>query len=171
MAISRSSLVILFNYQDFFMIRLSRLADYAVLLLKYLASQPKDSLICASALATACSLPEPTASKVLKLLLRGNFLLSVRGTQGGYSLIRDAKEISIAEIISCIDGPIALTDCMGNFESVCSIEENCATRHGWRKVNDAVEKALAGIFLSDFLNQPNNLKAETDFLAPRAKSV
>ena len=130
------------------MIKLSRMADYGVVLMTQLAREP-DVLRTAPELAQACSLPLPTVSKILKLLAQDGLLGSQRGTKGGYFLGRDAVDITMADLIGALDGPIALTDCMGADGLVCEIEALCPTRTNWRRINDAMIEALSGVTLAD----------------------
>ena len=130
------------------MIKLSRMADYGVVLMTQLAREP-DALRTAPELAQACGLPLPTVSKILKLLAQGGLLASHRGTKGGYVLGRDAEAITMADVIGTLDGPIALTDCMGADGLVCEIEALCPTRTNWRRINDAMVQALSGVTLAD----------------------
>ena len=130
------------------MIKLSRMADYGVVLMSQLAREPA-ALRTAPELAQACGLPSPTVSKVLKLLAHDGLLVSHRGIKGGYLLGRDAVEISMADVIGALDGPIALTDCIGPDGLVCEIEALCPTRTNWRRINDALIEALSGVSLAD----------------------
>ena len=93
------------------MIKLSRLADYAIVLMTQLAGRPS-SLMQAPDLALVTGLPVPTVAKTLKQLVQAGLVESQRGAKGGYALIRDAANIPVTEIITAVDGPIALTDCL-----------------------------------------------------------
>ncbi len=130
------------------MIKLSRMADYGVVLMTQLAREPQ-ALRTAPDLAQACGLPLPTVSKILKLLAQGGLLESQRGVKGGYQLAIDAEGITIADLIGALDGPIALTDCMDADRLVCEIEALCPTRTNWRRINDAMIEALSGVSLAD----------------------
>jgi FeS assembly SUF system regulator len=135
------------------MIKLSRLADYAVVLLTQMGSESKgvhNSLD----LAVSTGLPVPTVSKVLANLVRQGVLLSVRGAKGGYRLAAAPERISVARIIAAIDGPIALTQCVDHTAEECSVEMLCPSRAGWHKINQAVERALAEVTLADLMGQP-----------------
>src|SRR5262250_2698135 len=112
------------------MIRLSRLADYAVVLSGTLAREP-ERYHNAFELAEATLLPAPTVSKILASLARGGITVSHRGAKGGYRLARAPKDISIADIVSAVDGPIALTVCLEQGEGACDVESICQSRHGW----------------------------------------
>lgn len=130
------------------MIKLSRMADYGVLLMVELARGGARSATSAE-LARATVLPQPTVSKLLKQLAAAALLTSRRGPSGGYGLARDAADISVAEIISALDGPIALTECMTHDGIVCEIEALCPTRTNWRRINDALVGALDSVSLAE----------------------
>ena len=129
------------------MIRLSRLADYGVVLMTHVATGSERPQTAAAA-AAATRIPEPTASKILKLLARAGLLESQRGINGGFALARAPGDITVAEIVTAVDGPIALTECQ-EIDGACSFEEFCPTRGNWRKINTAVHHALDEISLAD----------------------
>jgi len=129
------------------MIRLSRLADYGVVLTTQLARAP--TVRTAPELAHATGLPQPTVAKILKQLAHEGVLMSHRGATGGYSLARPASALTVADIIAALDGPIALTQCMGTNEEHCGIQSLCPTHPNWRRINDAVTRALSEVTLAE----------------------
>lgn len=131
------------------MLRMSKLTDYSIVLMSFLA-QKTDVKYSAHALADAVQVPEPTVKKVLKALSHADLLISERGAQGGYSLKRSAKEISVAEIIAAIEGPIALTECVSE-QSHCEQETHCSIQTNWQRINNAVFHALDEVKLADML--------------------
>jgi FeS assembly SUF system regulator len=133
------------------MIRISKMADYAVVVLAALA-RSDEAQMTASGISGTTGLPEPTVAKVLKLLSRGDFLGSTRGVNGGYKLTRSAAEISVAGIISVIDGPIALTACADGSDQPCGYESHCAVKGRWNSVNNAVRGALESVTLADMMH-------------------
>ncbi len=137
------------------MIKVSKLTDYAVVLLSNMADMEQDR-VSASGLAQATNLPEPTVCKVLKILTKSNIILSTRGVNGGYSLGADLDSISIAQIICAIDGPIALTACVeSGVEGItCCIHNTCTVRGRWDDVNKALHTALDNVKLSDMVQPP-----------------
>ena len=132
------------------MIRLSRLADYGVVLMTHIAAS-SEPLNTAHAVARATRIPEPTVGKILKTLSRGRLLVSQRGANGGYTLARPPEEISVTEIIAALDGPIALTECLDADTGPCWLENVCPTRSNWQKINNALRRALADISLADMV--------------------
>ena len=131
------------------MLRKGKLTDYGIVLMSYLASKTylKHS---AHSLSDAVNMPLPTVRKVLKALSQAGLLISERGAQGGYNLIRSPKQISVADIIAAIEGPIALTECVSD-ESHCDQESHCSIQTNWTKINNAVFYALDEVKLSDML--------------------
>lgn len=103
----------------------------------------------ATELKDATGIPRPTVSKLLKLLSGAGLLESRRGTNGGYVLGRPTEDISVADIISALDGPIALTECITLDGAVCEIEALCPTRTNWRQINDVLVGALDGVSLAE----------------------
>ncbi len=101
------------------MLRMSKLTDYAIVLMSYLASKIVQQHS-AHTLADSVNMPLPTVRKVLKALSNSGLLTSECGAQGGYSVGYNPKKISVAEIISAIEGSIALTECVGD-DSHCDI--------------------------------------------------
>lgn len=130
------------------MLRMTKQADYGIVLMSHLAGQP-ESRFPASELSTETHLPLPTVSKILKLLCREGLLTSHRGVKGGYSLSKDPHDISVAAMISALDGPIAFTECIEDTPGSCSQEDNCHLRANWQRINLAVRQALEDISLFD----------------------
>jgi FeS assembly SUF system regulator len=130
------------------MIRLSRLTDYGIVLMSYMAAH-RERAINAAELAAAAQLPLPTVGKLLRLLAREELLVSQRGVKGGYMLAHAPEEISIAGIIRALEGPIALTVCTTAPSGDCEYEPQCPVRKPWQRINRAVRAALEQITLAD----------------------
>lgn len=129
------------------MIRISRLTDYASLLLAQMATS-EAALHTAADLAAETHLPAPTVSKVLKALVRADLLASQRGAGGGYRLARSPERISVLEIISAMEGPVAITECV-HLDGACDVERHCQVRGNWQQINVVVREALSNMTLSD----------------------
>lgn len=128
------------------MLKLSRLADYATLLMCRM-TRDAEAAQSAAQLAEALGLPLPTVAKLLKRLTRAQLLSSERGGKGGYRLARSAASISLVDVISAVDGPPALTQCVSAPGS-CAIEVSCETREHWVAINYAVSGVLSGVSLA-----------------------
>ena len=152
------------------MIRLSRLADYAVVITGYMAVQPT-RVFSAFELADGTGLPAPTVSKVLTALGRAKVVKSLRGVKGGYQLARTPQEITAGDIISAVDGPIALTLCLEH-DGSCDVASLCPSRQGWRRVNDAILQALQAVTLADMTSPFMSLPLRPEAAAkPKAAAV
>jgi FeS assembly SUF system regulator len=130
------------------MMRLSRLADFAVVLMTHVAQNHRE-MHSAAEMASATRLPAPTVAKVLARLCREGLLVSVRGVKGGYGLHRPAAAISVGAIIRAVDGPVTLTQCIKPGLGNCEVEAVCPSRRGLHALNMAVEKALDDVSLAD----------------------
>lgn len=128
------------------MLRISRLTDYATVILANLAGQP-ERVQTAAALAEQTRIAAPTVSKLLKQLQKANLVTSTRGLHGGYQLARAATEISAADILAALEGPVALTDCAAG-QGHCGIEETCRVGRVWQRLNQAICRSLGEVSLA-----------------------
>lgn len=133
------------------MLRISKLADYATAIMAYAARIPGNALTCKK-IAQDLALTPPTVSKILKLLTKAQLLISKQGAQGGYQLSKPAEHISMAEIISAIDGNIALTEC-AHHGTQCHLADHCHTKYSWQIINQVIFETLSTIHLIDLAKQ------------------
>ena len=129
------------------MIRLSRMADYGVVVMTFMAHR-RDQTVSAHQVAENTGLPEASVGKLLKVLSRDGLLDSHRGAHGGYGLTRAPEDISVSDIVTAVDGPIALTLCVDEHPGSCDVEALCPMRGGWNQINTALRDALAGVSLA-----------------------
>lgn len=132
------------------MIRLTNLADYAVVLMTAMARAPEQRFSSAQ-LAEATAIPAPTVAKLLGTLARADLLLASRGVAGGFSLARPAGLVSVAAIVEAVDGPITLTACVSGEAHDCAIEGVCGVRGHWGPINAAVRAALEAVSVADLM--------------------
>jgi FeS assembly SUF system regulator len=128
------------------MLRISKMTDYAILLMAELTRQGET--LSAHVLADRIRVEAPTASKALKLLAGAGLLSSYRGANGGYRVTRPASRISVAEIIAAIEGPIAMTECSVEV-GLCHQEDSCHLRSNWQRISVAVSRALEEVSLAE----------------------
>ena len=134
------------------MLRVSKLTDYAVVVLVRLSADGPCGAApvqTSPAISAATGVPEPTVAKVLKALSTAGIVVSQRGARGGYRLRRTLREISVADVIAAIDGPIALTACVDGSVGGCDVRDMCAVKGRWDLVNDAIRQSLTAITLSE----------------------
>jgi FeS assembly SUF system regulator len=131
------------------MFRLSKLSDYAVVVLSELGRDGAGDKRSATDLAAATGIAEPTVAKVLKLLGAAGLVTSQRGAQGGYRIARPLARTAIADVIVAVEGPIALAACVDGATGGCEAEGSCPVRGRWDPVNTAIRRALAEITLAD----------------------
>jgi FeS assembly SUF system regulator len=126
------------------------MADYGVVAMTHIARRA-DELHSAASVAQATGVPLPSATKLLKQLVKSGILTSQRGAKGGYALSRKPAEISVAELIVAIDGPIALADCLEGAAGQCGLESFCSVRSPWQKVSNAIRIALEEVTLAEMI--------------------
>lgn len=134
------------------MFRVSRLTDYGVVLLSYLARRD-GSLMPSSArdLAMASGLPQPTVSKLLKIMAKHELIRAKRGVLGGYELNQDLRSISLLKFIEMLEGPTGLTDCVAKPNIKCQIDDVCPQRNTWQVVHQKVAKVLDEVSIYDLV--------------------
>src|SRR5690349_8992824 len=127
--------------------RLTSLADYAVVMMAAAARHGGEVRLSASLLAGETGVPLPTAQKLMGRLASAGLLSSARGTGGGFLLTRAADRISLADIIEAVEGPIAMTNCIEGSAQDCVLEGNCRVKPHLNAVNGAVRGALQQVSL------------------------
>ena len=142
------------------MLRVSKLADYAVLIMVFLARFNNQSHT-AREIASHTSLSLPTVSKILKIMARGGLLISYRGITGGYGLAKVSNEISIAQILELIDGQFGLTECVHD-KGMCHLESVCSIKSNWRVINKKIYDALNKLTLSEMAEPIYEVKVKTN---------
>ena len=129
------------------MLRLSKLTDYAIMLLTTMA-EDSDAIASASELSSRTRLEQPTVSKILKQLARAGVILSFRGAHGGYRLAEPPEQLSVSAVIAAMEGPIGMTECAVE-PGACAQEAYCSVQSNWRIISQTIENALANVTLAD----------------------
>ena len=125
------------------------MADYGVAILACIAGE--SARMNASAIAAKTKLPEPTVAKILKLLGKAELVTSIRGAGGGYVMEQAAHDVSVADILMAIDGPVSLVSCVEGSDDKCFYEDLCPSKGRWDEVNSAVTGALENVKLTDMM--------------------
>ncbi|MCL7421846.1 MAG: SUF system Fe-S cluster assembly regulator [Methylobacter sp.] len=131
------------------MLRLSKLTDYATVILSFMAKD-EAHVHAAMEIAVATGIALPTVSKILKSLVKAGVLISTRGAKGGYTLARVPEKISVATVISALEGPIALTECSISHQG-CEQASGCDIRGNWSLINRTIHNALESVTLADMI--------------------
>jgi len=138
--------------------RLSSLADYAVLMMRTAALHCGGVRHNATTLAHEAGIPVPTAQKLASLLGRAGLFKATRGSGGGLKLARPAAAITLTDIIEAVDGPILLTACLdAEGSDCCALDRPCAIRPHWVGVNTLVRDALSQVTLAHLVAMPDGL--------------
>ena len=135
------------------MFRLSKVTDYGIVLLAQLARSEDRDAQNAQKLALEVDLPAPMVSKILKSLARHEILESQRGSKGGYRLARSPAQLTVAEMIAALEGPLGLTECT-LAPDLCAHEGSCAVQSPWQVINRVIHDALETVTLADLID-PN----------------
>ena len=135
--------------------RLTHLADYAVVMMTAAARREGPARLSASELAEETGVPLPTAQKLMQRLAAHGLLVGTRGSGGGYALARAVTDISLADIVEAVEGPIALTQCSGSDEpSDCALDAHCRVKPHMGIVGQAVRGALGAVSLEQLSRSP-----------------
>lgn len=155
------------------MLRMSKMTDYGIVLLARLAGGDGAVTQTARELALQTHVPLPSVSKVLKELSHRGFLVSHRGVGGGYSLARPANEITVADVVSALEGPVALTECGAHPAQglACGLEPTCQVRGHMRLINGVIGDALRRLTLADLSSSLPRARARLlPLTAPRTSA-
>ena len=130
--------------------RLTHLADYAVVMMTAAARRPAAARLSATELADETGVPLPTAQKLMQRLAAHGLLTGTRGSGGGYALARPVSAISLADIVEAVEGPIAMTQCAGSDEvSDCALDAHCRVKPHMGIVGAKVRGALGAVSLQE----------------------
>jgi FeS assembly SUF system regulator len=138
------------------MFKISRLTDYGVVLLRYLAAN--EAPASARDLSRLSGLPLPTVSKLLKLLAKHKVIDATRGVSGGYQLVIDPKLISVYRLIEVFEGPLALTACLSDSHQSCQIDNLCPQKDGWLRLHKKVAHLLSETSLWELIGSSQGIK-------------
>ncbi len=134
------------------MLRVTKLTDYATVVLTVLAAR-RDDVISAAELAELAGLEITTVAKLLKPLAHAGLVSPFRGSHGGYRLARQAEAITLVDIVEAMEGPLGMTECSLH-AGTCGIEHSCGVRANWRQINDVIADALRDVTLAQMLAPP-----------------
>ena len=129
--------------------RLTHLADYAVVIMTAAARREAGARLSASELALETGVPLPTTQKLMGRLAAEGLLTSVRGASGGFALARPADAISLVDIVEAVEGPIAMTMCADGVNHDCVLDAHCRVKPHMGVVGNAIRGALGAVSLTE----------------------
>jgi len=132
------------------MLKLTKKADYGLMAMKHLAEHADQGACSAKDVADAYGIPAEALAKILQRLAKAGLLNSQHGTNGGYTLSREASKISAFEVIRAIDGPLFITSCI-TIHGACDLTSTCTIKEPLRKVNDSIKDLLSAIHIADLI--------------------
>jgi FeS assembly SUF system regulator len=142
------------------MLRISKLTDYGIVLLAHCAAVERSHPLSAREMSEATHLPLPVVSKVLKTLAGADLLASQRGARGGYTLAREPQNVTVAQIIEALEGPIALMECSAG-PGHCEQQSDCAVAEPWQRINRAIERTLEHVTLAELAHRTSPIPPST----------
>ena len=141
------------------MLKLTKKADYGLMAMKHLAERAPQGSCSAKDVADAYGIPQEALAKILQRLAKAGLLKSQHGINGGYTLARDASQISAFEVIQAIDGPLFITSCV-TVRGECGQTDRCTIREPFRKVNESIEQVLKRIKISQMKEEPEVIEVK-----------
>lgn len=103
-------------------------------------------------------LSENYLEQLFSLLRKEGLVKSVRGAQGGYMLSREPKDITVGQVLRCLEGNMAPSDCVMDGEEIeCEREEICVTKLVWIKIKDSIDEVIDSITLQDMKNDAEQI--------------
>ena len=154
--------------------RLTHLADYAVVMMTAAARRPLGERLNSASLAAETGVPLPTAQKLMGKLGAAGLLMVSRGAGGGFTLARPASAITLADMVEAVEGPIAMTQCAGSPEvSECALDAHCRIKPYMGLVGEAVRGALAAVTLERLASNSPVLRdaSSTGSAAPQDERI
>jgi FeS assembly SUF system regulator len=133
------------------MIRVTKLTDYGVGLMAQMAERGQGTMATAPELSENMKLPLPTVRKILKALAKEKLLVSQRGAAGGYVLARPPRQITLMDMVTALEGPMALTECATGNTCDCEREDVCNLRENWSLVNSLLQNTLESYTLDQMI--------------------
>jgi Rrf2 family protein len=134
------------------MLKLSKKTEYALLAVKYMAINKACNCITAKEISNGYDIPYEILSKILQKLTKKNIIVSYQGVKGGYSLVRNASDITLSDVISAIER-IQITNCMkeNGSKKDCERFDCCQIRNPLSKVQNEIDRVFKQTTISQIL--------------------
>ena len=140
------------------MIRISKKADYAIVVLSHLALAGQTATS-ARMIAEKYQFSYAMVANLLKALTAAGWVTSQRGIRGGYMIRRNPSDISLDELIEVVEGPYRFADCTcGEMGPCCPVEDLCPARDVVRRVHSQIREILKGVSVAELAGLPQDYK-------------
>ena len=133
-------------------VRISSRCEYGLRAMVFLASKAEPDPVTLAEIAAAEGIPQAFLERILARLRDGGLVATRRGASGGYRLARAARDISVGDVVTAIEGPLSLVGCLSD-DQACERSDNCVSKGVWRRLDEAISEALAGISLEELAPQ------------------
>lgn len=140
--------------------KLSTKGRYGVKAMVDLALHYGDTPVSIKTISQRQNISEYYLEQLFSPLRKAKLIKSVRGAQGGYVLNSAPKDITVAEVMYVLEGPIEISDCIEGTE--CDKTDYCATRLLWEKIKNSIDEVMESITLQDIVDDYNRLKFESE---------
>ena len=131
------------------MFKLSKKTEYGILALQHMVSKGDGQTATVNDIAQDRGIPRPLLAKILQKLTKKNIIRSVQGSRGGYVVMEDPREITLADVFEAIEGPIKITNCHDQ-ESCCDRYTFCTLKHHLNPLRYQIKSILENITIRDF---------------------
>ncbi|QAA33800.1 MULTISPECIES: RrF2 family transcriptional regulator [Clostridium] len=138
--------------------KLSTKGRYGVKAMVDLAINYGEAPVSIKTISERQSISEYYLEQLFSPLRKAKLIKSIRGAQGGYVLNKEPKDITVADIMDVLEGPIEISDCVDGV--VCDNVDCCATRLLWKKIKDSLDEVMESVTLQDIVNDYNGIKSK-----------
>lgn len=138
--------------------KITRACDYTIRALVYMAQEPVGTVFMKSDIAKVCSIPDSFLAKIFQNLAKSDILSSERGKKGGFTLGKEPANINMYDVITLVDGPITMNNCLD--ENIgCAFDSSCLAHVMWADIQNTIAEKLKNYTLKD-ISEPckNKLK-------------
>jgi Rrf2 family protein len=134
--------------------QLTREGDYGIRSVLYLARQPYKKISFVTEISEEYKIPRSFLAKILQKLVKAKIVRSYRGVKGGFSLARQAKDISVLDVLEAIEGKLAMNICLAD-KKKCDFSRNCPIHSVWASVQSKVIEVLKKSNFDDLSRHKN----------------
>ncbi len=142
---------------------LSQKAQYALRAILELSTHYCEGPIKVSTIAQAQAIPHRFLEVILHQLKQAGFVNAKRGNEGGYYLVRDPKDITMGELLRCVEGPLVPVHCLTDeTRNGCPLRDNCVFMPVWERVQGAVHEIYDTTTFRDLALRADEMRREQE---------